>query len=297
MRRAWLALPSCNATSSCVQLASKKASLGSAEKAPLIIIHGLFGSSNNWWGISRALSARTNRTSYAVDLRNHGRSPHHPSMTYCEMDADLNACVEAVAGVGDDSKVILMGHSLGGKVAMQYALRHPGRVQGLLVVDAAPVRYTSSFQEMRQVIHELNGLDLSGVKTLQQAAAKVKALPCDQGIQDLLIANLITRVQSGEVRWKFNLHSISKSMRELRSFPLPDRYVSSDVNTLFVCGEKSTYVKAKHYPVIHQYFPKAAVTTIKDAAHWVHVDQPEEFLRVCGEFIEHLDANMSYSYP
>jgi pimeloyl-ACP methyl ester carboxylesterase len=200
----------------------------------LIVLHGLFGSGTNWRSLARGLS--DDCEVHLLDLRNHGRSPHADSMVYPEMADDLRAYMDAH---GLEAAAIL-GHSMGGKVAMCFALDAPGRVTRLVVVDIAPGQF--------------------------------------------LLQNLLR--ENDAWRWRLNLDALLGNMPALQDFPVDgegDRYGGP---VLFVRGERSDYVAESHRPAVERLFPAAEIVTIGGAGHWVHADQPVQFLNAIRSFLD-----------
>lgn len=246
---------------------------------PLIVLHGLFGSARNWTRIAKELSA--SHRVYALDLRNHGASPSLSSMTYAEMAADV---AEFVAAHGIDRPVV-MGHSMGGKVAMQLALERPELPAGLIVVDIAPVAYG---HDMLDYIAAMQMLDLSGETRRSELEEELREEVADSGVTAFLMTNL--ERANGGFQWRVNLTAISAGMSNITGFSPPEGAVYGGP-AAFVAGENSAYVRDAHKARIAELFPKSRIVTIKDAAHWVHADQPEAFVRTVEAFLGALDES------
>ena len=240
---------------------------------PLIVMHGLFGSARNWAAIARDL-AETHRV-YALDLRNHGASPHAATMTYAEMAEDVAGFI---ADRGIENPVV-MGHSMGGKVAMQLALGAPDLPKGLIVVDIAPVTYG---HDMMDYIAAMQMLDLSGEQRRAELEEELREEVEDPGITAFLMTNL--ERANGGFQWRINLQAIAAGMSGISAFGAPDGAVY-DGPTAFVAGENSAYIRDDHRDRILELFPKARTVTIKDASHWVHADKPEAFLKTVRAFL------------
>lgn len=244
------------------------------EDAPaLIVLHGLFGSARNWSGISRTLS-ETHRV-YALDLRNHGASERAMTMTYEEMADD-------VAGFIADRNIdapIVMGHSMGGKVAMRLALAEPGLVRGLIVVDIAPVTYG---HDMLDYIGAMQMLDISGEMRRAELEEELRGEVDDPGISAFLMTNL--ERANGGFQWRINLTAISAGMSAISAFSVPDG-ATYDGPTVFIAGSDSSYIRDSHRERIAGLFPAARTVAIKDANHWVHADRPEAFLKTVQAFL------------
>ena len=239
----------------------------------LIVLHGLFGSGRNWTSIARVL-AETHRV-YVLDLRNHGVSPHAATMAYEEMGRDVAGFI-ANRGIVDP---IVMGHSMGGKVAMRLALDKPLLLKGLIVVDIAPVTYG---HDMMDYIAAMQMLDLSGEQRRVELEKELCEEVDDAGVTAFLMTNL--ERANGGFQWRINLQAISAGMSGISAFPVPDRG-SYGGPTTFIAGEHSAYIRQNHRDRILELFPKARTVKIKGASHWVHADQPELFLTTVREFL------------
>ena len=240
---------------------------------PLIVLHGLFGSARNWAGHARSLS-ETHHV-YALDLRNHGSSERAATMTYAEMAEDVSGFI-AEQGI---SNPIVMGHSMGGKVAMQLALSDPDSVSALIVVDIAPVSYG---HDMLDYIAAMQALDLSGEQRRGELEEELRDQVDDPGISAFLMTNL-ERANDG-FRWRINLTAISAGMSAITAFTPPAGAVY-DRPTVFIAGSASSYIREEHRDRIMELFPNSRTVTIKDANHWVHADRPEAFLKTVKAFL------------
>ena len=240
---------------------------------PLIILHGLFGSLDNWHSMSANLAARFQVL--AVDQRNHGASPHSPEMSYPLMADDLDELMRAeglaVANV--------MGHSMGGKTAMQFALRYPHRVEKLIVVDIAPRVYSPRHAG---ILNALLALDLASFQTRNQIGdALAPAIP-ELGTRQFLLKNL-TRGAQGHFAWKLGLREINVGYARLSEAPGAER--PCEKPALFIRGESSDFLKADDLQLIRELFPKAELRTIPAASHLPHVENPAVFLETVIEFL------------
>lgn len=241
---------------------------------PLVLLHGLFGSSSNWARSQRAL-AGTHRA-IAVDLRNHGRSPHAASMSYVEMADDVLGLLDRL-GL---ERAALVGHSLGGKVAMSAALRAPRRVERLAVVDIAPRDYAGS---QREVLASLQALDLDALGDRAAADAALAGTVEDAGMRAFLLTNLV--LQDGAWCWRVNLPAIVAGIAAIEGFPSFDhRYPGA---TCFIRGDRSDYlVASRDGAAIRRLFPAATIETVADAGHWVHAEQPQAFVALLRRFLD-----------
>ncbi len=241
---------------------------------PLAILHGLFGSGRNWASIAQRLAAH--HRVVALDLRNHGASPWADTMDYDMMAEDMRATLHARGYF----RCALLGHSMGGKVAMVAALRHGSEVARLIVVDIAPARYRprhlSEVQEMRE-------LDLADIKRRSEVDARLAASIPDPAERAFLVQNLV--FEDGQARWRLNLAAIEQAMPELVDFPELPADAAYDGPTLFIAGGQSDYLRAEHEPMIRQLFPRAEIDRIDDAGHWLHAEQPAAFLAIAEPFL------------
>lgn len=240
---------------------------------PVLILHGLFGFSDNWQTIAKGLT--TNHLVLTPDLRNHGRSPHTDSHTYPEMAEDVLAFMH-------DHWMFhgqVIGHSMGGKVAMQLALTHPDAVEKLVVIDMEPFQADDNHSG---IFEALLGLDLSKITSRQEAEAYLAERIKDFGTRQFLLKN-ITREDDGSFTWKMNLPVLWKHYQDILA---PVSGNPFDKPTLFIRGGRSNYIKPEEIPLIKPLFPQAEVVTIENAGHWVHADQPQELLRILHDFLD-----------
>ena len=240
---------------------------------PVIILHGLFGFSDNWQTIAKSLASQ-----YLVitpDLRNHGRSPHLSSHTYEEMAEDLRLFMENHWM----HSAVLIGHSMGGKVAMQMALNHPDMVEKLVVVDIAPGKAADN----HSVIFEaLLGIDLSVMQARADIESYLVSRIPDMGTRQFLLKN-ITRNDDGKFAWKMNLPVLWRHFPDILDAVTGEPF---DKPALFVRGDRSDYIKDADTALIMTLFPQAEITTIPNAGHWVHADKPNELTAVISEFLD-----------
>ncbi|MEW6307179.1 MAG: alpha/beta fold hydrolase [Verrucomicrobiota bacterium] len=240
---------------------------------PLIVLHGLLGMSDNWATLSRRFGD-TFRV-LAVDLRNHGKSPHGGEMNYEVMAGDVRELLQR-EGI---ARARMLGHSLGGKVAMQFALMFPPMIERLVVVDIAPRDYAPQHTEL---IDAMLSLDLARFTQRQQIDEALAVRIPQLHLRQFLLKNL-GRDESGAFRWKVNLPAIRQSYERLNQAPPATGSFAGKV--LFVRGTRSDYIRAEDEAAIRQRFPRADIVDIAGAGHWVHADAPEEFFRVCHAFL------------
>lgn len=241
---------------------------------PLVILHGLFGSGDNWHSIARQL--QSSRRVVTVDLRNHGRSPHSDLFTFPAMAQDVE---ELFSEVNIQSADVL-GHSLGGKVAMELALAWSSFVRRLIVVDIAPKRYQPHNVELKDAMLEL---DLTMVHSRKDAERALARRVPNRSVQLFLLKNLV-REEDGSYRWQLNLTGIAESFAET-GMPIAGGR-AFDGPALFLIGERSDYVDEQDDgPLIHTLFPKAIIRSVEGASHWVHADRPQEVVRAVDGFL------------
>lgn len=240
---------------------------------PLVVLHGLLGSLENWHSFANAQAAQ--RRVLTVDLRNHGRSPHVSGMSYREMVADVFA-VLAQEGL---TAVDLLGHSMGGKVAMLLALQQPQQVQRLIVVDIVPKAYPPKHQALLQTLLAMPVATFSARQQADVWLAQYVADPLERGF---LLKNL-TRTPQGQFAWQCNLREIARHYLNIAGFPAIEQHYPYPA--LFLCGGQSDYVQEADVPTIQRYFPAAQRSTILEAGHLPHVQTPAAFTRSVEAFL------------
>jgi len=240
---------------------------------PVILIHGLFGSLDNLSQLARAL--QDERRVISLDMRNHGASPHVPTMSYPEMAADLLALMDAL-GL---PRAHLVGHSLGGKIAMATALAHPERVASLVVADMAPVAYSTSLHQ--PVFEALEAVRASQVQDRQGADLLMRDYLADAPVRQFLLKSFCLR--DGHPDWRFNLSAIVAEYPKLMDWPAPAAPYPGRV--LFIKGARSDYLQPAHQAAINVQFPAAQARIILDAGHWLHAEKPLIFNRLVVDFL------------
>ena len=258
--------------------------VGEATDPPLMILHGLFGSSDNWLTISKSIAALGYHV-ILVDQRNHGQSPRSDDHSYPAMAIDLHELILDLAL----HQPILVGHSMGGKTVMQYAMTFPnvgtsGTFSKLVVVDIAPKFYPVHHAE---ILRGLEAIDLPGLKTRNEADDILKQYEPIPSVRQFLLKNLYRETQpDGTVafNWRLNLpvisrelHGIGDELTDVQPVPEP---------TLFIRGERSPYILDADWPGILRLFPHARLVTIADAGHWVQAEQPAEFVEALRGFLQ-----------
>lgn len=245
---------------------------GGAE--PLVLLHGLFGQAQNFATVQRALSAT--RRVIALDLRNHGASPHDARMDYPAMAADV---AETLRGMSLGPAAVL-GHSMGGKVAMTLALTEPELVSRLVVADIAPVDYPPAF---RPYAEAMLALELRpGLLRREADAALAAAVPA-AGVRGFLLQNL--RLDAGTPEWRIGLREIAAALPVIEAAPPQLEGARYEGPTLVLAGEKSDYIRPEHRPLFHALFPAARFATVKGAGHWLHAEKPEGFAAALEAFL------------
>jgi esterase len=242
--------------------------------APVVVLlHGLFGLGSNLGAVARALAPE--RRVLVPDLRNHGRSFHAPGMDYPAMADDLRRLLDAL---GID-RVALLGHSMGGKLAMEFALRDPERCARLLVADIAPARYIPHHQQIFAALREVArrpDADRGQSRALLEAAG----LPAE--VVSLLLMHR-TRAEDGRWGWRLGLEEIEAGYADILEPPTAAGPYAGPV--LFLKGAQSDYIGAQHAEAIRALFPQATLKIIADAGHWLHAEKPQVFLRLARSFL------------
>jgi esterase len=245
--------------------------MGEAAGAPpVVLLHGLFGAASNWGRIQRRL-AETG-PALAIDLRNHGASPHGAAMDYATMAADV---IETLDHEGIAAAAVI-GHSMGGKVAMQLALGWPGRVARMVVADIAPVTYPPHFRDIAQ---RMLALPLAPGLMRAEANAWLEEVAPDPAVRGFLLQNL----RFGDPpAWRIGLAEIAAALPEIETWTAAGRY---DGPVMVLRGERSDYVLPEYRPLFRALFPAARFATLRGAGHWLHADAPDAFLATVQAFL------------
>jgi len=242
--------------------------LGGAGNPPMVVLHGLLGSSRNWLTAGGDLAAQYHVL--APDLRNHGKSPHADEMTYDAMMADVLAWMDAQ----HLKRVTLMGHSMGGKTAMLLACRHPERVERLVVVDIAPKNYLSNAH--RAEFAAMNELRLGSLQSRGEAELRFEARVDDWAMRKFLVTNL-ERDEAGGWKWQINLPALTMALPALEQSPLKDGDLFSGP-ALFITGGKSRYVATEDRGMIEKHFPGAKIEVVAESGHNPHMETRAAFV-------------------
>lgn len=238
---------------------------------PLILLHGLFGSSDNWGVVAKHFAQHYQVIS--VDLRNHGKSPHSATQTYAQMADDILTLCDSL-GL---AQILLLGHSLGGKVAMQFATQHPQRMGKLIVVDMAMRAYADAHTHL---IDAMLALDLSQLKTRAEADKALSQRITNTMVRQFLLMNLIK--QEDQLKWCINLPALKANYPALQSPVCEGAHYQAPC--LFIRGERSDYVQAEDIAQIKRHFVKAQFVSLP-TEHWVHAEQPQLFIQVVEDFL------------
>ena len=252
--------------------------LDQGQGPPLVILHGLFGTLDNWQTLARRWATEAGRRVVSVDLRNHGRSFHTPAISYPLMAADVLALFDHHA-LGPDTT--LLGHSMGGKVAMHFALAHPARLARLVVIDIAP-RF-SDMAHQDAIVAGLQAVDLATLQTRAEAEAVLARRIPQPGVRQFLLKNLYRDAQN-RFAWRVNLPALAAALPAIGA--AIDGPVPFLKPALFIRGGTSTYVtpddKLHGIPAL---FPNSQVATVLDAGHWVHAEKPDEVFAMVRNFV------------
>jgi esterase len=242
------------------------------EGQAIVLLHGIFGSSDNWLTQAKLLSAHYH--TYALDMRNHGQSFHDAKFDYPAMVNDVLVFMET-HGI---KNAIMMGHSMGGKVAMNFAVAHPDKLQKLVVVDIAPKAY-----DMRHyvILDGLKAIPIDKVTTRNEADDALAPFVGEPDVRQFLLKNM-QRKPDGGFRWKLNLHAIDKNIENIGvDLQFPGKF---EQPTLFVKGARSNYIKDQDLKRIREVFPAAELKTL-DTGHWVPAEKPKEFVDLVTEWL------------
>jgi esterase len=242
---------------------------------PLLILHGLFGSGGNWRGVARELASM--HRVLTVDLRNHGASPWADSMSYLAMADDVLRLIER-EGL---SRPAVIGHSMGGKVAMALALMEPQHVGHLTVVDIAPVAYAD---RLSMVAEAMRAIDTLHAASRDEVRQRLTGLLPDPGIVPFLMQNLVAR--NAHFDWRVNLAAILRSIASLSGFPAELRTLRFKQPLHVIAGGRSDYVTQADGAEFRPMFSRVRIDVIEPAGHWVHADQPQAFIAAVRRSLE-----------
>ncbi len=244
--------------------------LGQEGATPIMILHGLFGSSDNLGSIARELAEPSAEGApafdvYLVDLRDHGRSPHTEGTSYPRMAADVHALIEKL-GL---SHVVLVGHSMGGKAAMSFAQSWPGLLKALVVIDISPKEHANN---QEYIVNALRTADLSPGRTRKEVEARIAQQIKEPGVVQFLLKSLYWKSED-QLAWRMNVELLERDLHAILAAIGPE---TVRVPTLFIRGGQSNYILREDLPAIKEQFPNSRVETIAYAGHWVHAQAPDE---------------------
>ncbi len=239
---------------------------------PLVILHGLFGFSDNWQSHAKSLSSY-----YRVilfDLRNHGRSPWDDNHAYEDMALDVAESLDQLLV----DKACFIGHSMGGKVLMHLGLNHGSYIDKMIVVDMGTKSYPMHHQD---VIHAIQSVNIESVTARSQVNEMLKPILASEGLRQFLLKNLFWK-EKGVLAWRMNVKTLVKNMEEVLS-ALPDGEILNE--SLFIRGGLSNYILDDDVDLIQNQFPNSELLTIDGAGHWVHAEASEAFLEATLSFL------------
>ncbi|MEM8529103.1 MAG: alpha/beta fold hydrolase [Bacteroidota bacterium] len=255
-----------------IQLNHKSFGQGDA----IVILHGLFGTLDNWQTLAKKLAE--DYYVFLIDQRNHGRSPHVEGMSYPLMASDLKDFLEQ----NWIHQAHIIGHSMGGKTAMQFALEYPDIVDKLVVVDIAPKTYLGGHE---LILSALRNFPVNSVESRKEAEQTLLEAGIEElGIRQFLLKNL-TRSKAGGYEWKMNFPEIDKHYQNILANIETANKSAFDGETLFVRGANSNYIQDKDINTINQFFPQSKLETVPQAGHWVHAEQPQALLELLRTFL------------
>lgn len=243
------------------------------EGQPLIILHGLFGSADNWQTLAKGFAEKNKVV--LVDMRNHGHSPHTDEMNYDAMAEDIFELIQEEKL----EKSILLGHSMGGKAAMYFAQKHENLLDKLIIVDMGLKKYPPHHQI---IFDAMLSLDLDKITTRKEAEEHLKKTITDFGVLQFILKNLYWSDKE-KLEFRFNLRVLYREIEEILEAVTTKKV---NVKTLFIRGEKSNYILDADFDSIKNQFPNSTVETIIGAGHWVHAEKPKEFFNVISGFID-----------
>lgn len=241
---------------------------------PLLILHGLFGMSDNWVTLGRRFAEKFEV--HLIDLRNHGRSFHDDCMNYDVMSQDIwEYCQHHQL-----QSVTVLGHSMGGKAAMFLAIYHPQLVEKLIVADMAPKKYTNNRHQL--IFKALKSVDFDLLKSRKEVEEKLSETLTDFGVLQFLVKNVYHQTAE-KLAFRFNREVLEKNY-QLINETLPP-YSTFEKPTLFLKGQTSDYILAEDLPLIKAHFPQSEIATIPNTGHWLHAENPIEFYENCIIFL------------
>lgn len=256
--------------------------------APVLVLHGLFGSKFNWNSLSKAFHQKTKptRTIYSIDARNHGESPHSEEHSYKHMVADLVALYDKL----NIEKASVIGHSMGGRAMMLLALQYPHLIDRAIIVDISPATgLGTSNTNIPLFLHSMKDIQIPPDQTIHQARKtaddQLAKIIAEKPLRDFLITNLVKSPEDGSFRWRINLDTLERNFDSgVAKFPNVDG-MRFEGPTLFIAGARSDYIQKRDIPVIKQLFPNSEIKFVEGAGHWVHSEKSAEFAKLVLEFL------------
>ena len=249
---------------------------------PLVVVHGLYGSSDNWLNIGKHLAEKF--TVYMIDQRNHGRSPFAPTHTFDDMRNDLAEFFDK----HKIEKATLLGHSMGGKTAMWFAADYPEKIEKLVIADIAPKDYMllkedSQYYLHRNILLAMQEVDFSQVKSRNDVDDFMEQRIDDERIRKFLLKNVGKNKTTKRYEWRVNAEVLYNNLDEIVSGVnknwLDDRIPISSYPVIFIRGMKSKYILPEDEDLIKEIYPDATIVDIPDAGHWLHAEQPKKFMK------------------
>ncbi len=245
---------------------------------PLIILHGVFGISDNWVTFARKMADKYEV--FIPDQRNHGQSPHDPTFNYSVLCADL---YEFIEGHNIEDPIIL-GHSMGGKVAMHFALENPDMLKSLIIADISMRMYSCQHRH-QEIIDAMLNVDFTDAETRQDVVGQLKPKIREERIRLFIMKNIYRSEHGGEFAWRLNLEAINRNMDKVFEGINSTNFFTKPA--LFIRGGNSDYVRYEDFDQIYHNFPRADIKTIEGAGHWLHAEKREVFYEIVNEFLGH----------
>lgn len=234
-------------------------------KPSLIILHGLFGSSKNWQTIANHLGQQHHVI--VPDLRNHGNSYHTDNMDYLAMAHDVFDLITH----NQLDNVVVIGHSMGGKVAMIMALQETEKISALMILDIAPTQYNHNFSSL---FSAMRSLDLEHLNNRREADHQLQPHITELGLRQFILQNLSH--ENGHFKWRINIDILEKDIHKILDFPIITNTYHKP--TFFLGGMNSDYIQEQHHAIIYQFFPQAKIDMIANAGHWLHIEQTDHII-------------------
>lgn len=243
------------------------------EGQPLFILHGLFGSADNWQTVGKKLAE--NYKVYFVDQRNHGRSPHSDEFNYDLMVADFH---ELVVDLNEEN-ILILGHSMGGKTAIGFAANYPELIDKMIVADISHKKYPLHHD---LIMEGMQSLDLNSIKSRGEADTELEKYIDNWGVRQFLLKNLYWS-EPGQLAWRINLPVLCEKIEDIID---EIHFDIINIKTLFIRGGQSNYILPEDYEMIHQKFPNSNIETLEESGHWVHAEAPEDFYNLVINFFK-----------